>query len=217
MLLFFQCESILNDNNAILKRAYREKAIEFYASGVSSQRINGTIQPTKPEYAFDQIDKRYDWCSNCGKHQKDFPWIIFSIKNHIMNLEGYFLKAGCCYDGCCCYDESKRCCECCLFSWSFQISNDNITWKTIHKVERDYELHHCREKTFKFTEVHKAKFARLIQDETCYGDPPCIALNKIELIGNYEGGMPIVNDPGEIENDEDDVSIIGHISKNSMH
>ncbi|EAX92343.1 hypothetical protein TVAG_444790 [Trichomonas vaginalis G3] len=190
--------------------------VEVYTSGSSKQFINGTLQTTKPEYPINQINKKYDWCSNCGRSYSEHPYAIYTLKNKMMNINGYYLKAGCCGDiesECCCYEDASYCCHCCLYSWSLQISNDNKTWKTIHKVEKDYDLRRCRDKTFKFSEQHTCRYVRLIQDEPCPGDPPCIGLNKIELIGSIEGISDFVSE--EIENEEDDVSIIGHISKNN--
>ncbi|EAY03222.1 hypothetical protein TVAG_421100 [Trichomonas vaginalis G3] len=220
MNLFLLCEDILTESNSILRQSYKYGMVEYSTSGSASQRINGTIQLTKPEYAFDQVEKKYDWCSNCGRHSKDLPWITFSIKNSKMHINGYFLKAGCCGDKdvteCCCIDETYYCCFCCLYSWSLQISNDNITWKTVHKVEKDYDMKIGKEKVYKFSEAHTAKYVRLIQDEACPGEPPCIALNKIELIGTIDGN-PYVDDlSDQFGSDEDDVSIIGHIAKNKV-
>ncbi|EAY15017.1 hypothetical protein TVAG_019170 [Trichomonas vaginalis G3] len=214
MLNFLIAENIRNDGNSILKQVYRYQNVEYYVSGSSRQYINGSKQMTKPEYAFDQMDKKYDWCSNCGKSVSDHPWLILGVKSRMMKLDGYYLRAGCCYSGCCCED-TGYCCECCLFSWSFQISNDNVTWNTIHKVEKDYEMRNCKEKTYTFSQSYTAKYARIIQDETCYDEPPCIALNKIELIGSIEGN-DIVDDRLNIDVDDDDVSIIGHISKANL-
>ncbi|EAY07933.1 hypothetical protein TVAG_064810 [Trichomonas vaginalis G3] len=73
----------------------------------------------------------------------------------------------------------------------------------------------CHQKTYNFDKSYSAKFVRMIQDESCPGELPCIAINKLDLIGEIETG----ND-NEDENfvsyhdDDDDVSIIGHISKN---
>ena len=216
MILNLLCENILTESNSIFKKAYKNQDIEVYVSGSSSQYINGSRQVTKPEYSFDQIEKMYDWCSNCGKNQDDHPWAVYSIKNKKIKISGYYLKSGCCGDDeniCCCLDYTY-CCECCLYSWSLQISNDNVTWKTVHKVEKDKEMRRCKEKTYKFSETYNTKYVRLIQDESCPGDPPCIALNKIELIGSIENEDGLIFE--DQENEEDDVSIIGHISKNKM-
>lgn len=214
MLNFLISETLITDANAILKKAYANNWIEYSVSGSSSQLINGSIKKTKPEYAFDQIDKSYDWCSNCPDTYDEHPFMILSVKNKKMNLQGYYLKAGCCDTSrCCCYETVSYSCMCCLFSWSFQISEDNSTWTTIHKVEKDYDLRECKEKTFHFSKPYQARYIRLIQDEACPGDPPCIALNKIELIGGIDGDDSQFG--SDYDNDEEDVSIIGHISKNA--
>ena len=67
----------------------------------------------------------------------------------------------------------------------------------------------------KFSETYATKYVRLIQDEPCPGDPPCIALNKIEIIGSVEGSNNYILEDFNLENEDDDVSIIGHISKNA--
>lgn len=76
-------------------------------------------------------------------------------------------------------------------------------------------MRRCKDKTYKFSEIHHAKYIRLIQDDTCYDDPPCIALNKIEFIGNIIGDGFSMDDFAE--DNEDDVSIIGHMSRNNVH
>lgn len=132
-----------------------------------------------------------------------------------MQLSGYYLKSGCCGAGeCCCEDVSAAyCCDCCLYSWSLQISDNNETWKTIHKVEKDVEMRRCKEKTFKFSNTFSAKYVRLLHDESCQGDPPYLVVNKFELIGTKGFG---ITDDQSVEGDEDDISIIGHILKH-MH
>lgn len=150
MIFSFLCESLLSDSNSILKNAYRQGIIEFSVSGSSSQWINGSLQKTKPEYAFDQLDKSYDWCSNCERSKDEHPYLILSVKNQVMHVSGYYLRAGCCKDNeCCCQDVSTNyCCECCLYSWSIQISDNNQTWKTIHNVEKDLDMCRCKEMTY---------------------------------------------------------------------
>lgn len=215
--MFFICEQLLSDSTSILKNAYKSNLIQYSVSGSSSQRINGSVVKTKPEYAFDQVEKKYDWCSNCPTNYKEHPYIVLSVKQKVMRLQGYFLRAGCCgtsLERCCCLENYRYCCRCCLYSWSFQISNDNSTWTTVHKIEKDREMEFCNEKTYKFSQEYSAKYVRLIQDEACPGDFPCLALNKIELIGKYEGGGDLEDEYLQMDTDEDDVSIIGHISKN---
>lgn len=212
-MIFLFLESLRSDARSILKTMYPQGMVEYWVSGSSMQYINNTKQRTKPEYAFDQVEKKYDWCTNIGKSNTDFPWIILSIKNHKMKLSGYTLRSGCCQSGCCCETE-KYCIECYLFSWSFQISDDNETWVEIHKGDKEYEMTRCKEKTFMLNYPQTAKYVRIIQTGTCYGDPPCFALNKVELIGDLERHET----PEEklVEPDDEDISIIGYISRNKI-
>lgn len=224
MILLFLVSTVSNDDQstAIFKSAIKEGIIQYTASGSSKQRINGSFELTKPEYAFDQIDKTYDWCSNCGASSTDFPWIQFSLTKRKIELTSYYIKSGCCssYYRCCCEDKGHRCCECCLYSWQLQISDDNKTWTPVHSVEKDYSMRRCRDKKYTLDSTYTTRFVRLIQTEACPGDPPCIALNKIELYGkiiNDDGSVPIEEDFVSYHDDDDsDVSIIGHISRNNI-
>ncbi|EAY21072.1 hypothetical protein TVAG_173300 [Trichomonas vaginalis G3] len=205
----------ITESNAIFKRVHSQNKIVISASGSSKQYINGSIQLTKPEYAIDPIDKSYDWCSNCGRSSTDFPWIIFSLEKAKIKLEKYYLRAGCCYDGCCCEDLSY-CVRCCLYSWALQISNDNKTWKDVHKVDKDESMEYCAEKTYQLSETYTAKYFSIIQTEACPGEPPCLCLNKVEFFGDIiaDDGIGEIDDFVSYHDDDDDVSIIGHISKN---
>lgn len=205
------------ESNGIFKKVYNDKIIVLDASGSSKQNINGSAQYTKPEYAVDPVDKRYDWCSNCLKNYEEHPWITFSLKSRKFKINGYFVRCGCCYDGCCCVDEGYGCVYCCLYSWSLQISDDNKTWTDVHRVEKDYEMRFCKEKTYKLDKEYVAKYVRLIQNQPCPGDPPCISLNKIEFFGDVvpDGNIPEDEIMASSDDDSDDVSIIGHITRNN--
>ncbi|EAX98683.1 hypothetical protein TVAG_432330 [Trichomonas vaginalis G3] len=187
-------------------------------SGSSKQRINGTKQMTKPEYSIYPWDKRYDWCSNYGKSYDEHPYITYYLKSKKMKFNGYFVRCGCCYEGCCCDDENNGYCfDCCLYSWSLLISDDNKTWTEVHRVDKDNTMKFCNEKTYNLDKTYTAKYVKIIQNEHCPGFPPCISINKFELYGD------IIHDDGMINEEEfvsfhdvdEDVSIIGHISRNS--
>lgn len=211
-LAFSLCSSV--EVNGIFKRHYNDKIIVIDVSGSSKQDINGTIQLTKPEYAILPWDKRYDWCSNCGKTYDEHPWIIFSLDNRQMKINGYFIRAGCCYENrCCCDDGVYYCIECCLYSWSLQVSDDNKTWTEVHKIDKDRNMRRCAEKEYKFDKEYTARYVRLIQNERCPGNPPCLAINRIELYGDVVGENN-AEDFVSFHDDDEDVSIIGHISKN---
>ena len=107
------------------------------------------------------------------------------------------------------------CVHCCLYSWSLQISNDNKTWETVHKISKDDSMRDCKDSTYTLDKSYTTKYVRLIQDEACPGEPPCLAINRVELLGD------IISDNSQSEeeefvsfhDDDDDVSIIGHISR----
>lgn len=214
MFFIFSFFTSSEEFTGIFKKHFNENIIVIDASGSSYQDINGSKQRTKPEYAIEPFDKMYDWCSNCGLTYDFHPWITFSLQNKKMRINKYFLRFGCCYEGCCCA-EYGYCVDCCMYSWSLQISDDNKTWKEIHRVEKDYDTRNCNEKTYKLDDEYTGKYLRIIQNEPCPGSPPCIAINKIDFFGDVlnENDM-IENDFVSFHDDDDDVSIIGHISKN---
>lgn len=213
MFSFLFYFSVSETTQEVFKQVFNDNIIKIEVSGSSKQRINGSMQMTKPEYAIYPWSKRYDWCSNCGKTYDEHPWITFSLDKHKFKFSGYYLKAGCCdYNGCCCEDYGY-CIDCCLYSWSLQVSEDNNTWTTVHKVEKDSEMRRCNEKTYKFDKEYITSYIRLIQDEHCPGWPPCLAINQIEFHGvalGDDGSEDFIS----FHDDDDDVSIIGHISKN---
>ncbi|EAY16284.1 hypothetical protein TVAG_423370 [Trichomonas vaginalis G3] len=82
---------------------------------------------------------------------------------------------------------------------------------------KDEKMRRCKENTYNLDKTYEAKYVRLIQNEACPGDPPCIALNKFELFGDIISEDSNVHDDDFVsyhDDDDDDVSIIGHISKN---
>ncbi|EAX96412.1 hypothetical protein TVAG_493540 [Trichomonas vaginalis G3] len=215
----FVRNSFSNEINGIFSKVYNKKTIVYDVSGSSRQNINGTMQLTKPEYAIYPWNKDYDWCSNCGHSYSEHPYISFSIKDQNFKFNSYFIRAGCCYGRCCCEEDySRYCVNCCLYSWSLQISDDNKTWKEVHRIEKDRNMRRCNEKTYNLDGTYEAKYVRIIQNEPCPGDPPCLAINRFDLIGDLtEFNQNKENeDFVSYHDDDDDVSIIGHISKNKI-
>ncbi|EAY19908.1 hypothetical protein TVAG_130160 [Trichomonas vaginalis G3] len=199
----------------IFSKVYNDKIIVIDASGSSKQYINGTKQLTKPEYSIYPWTKEYDWCSNCGRSYDENPYITYSLQNKKIKISGYFVRCGCCYHGCCCEDDYFDCFDCCLYSWSLQISDDNRTWKEVHRVDKDDTMRRCNEKSYTLDKEYATKYIRLIQNDPCPGFPPCIAINKLEIYGDILNADNSQDDEFvSYHDDDDDVSIIGHISKN---
>lgn len=207
------CLVYARTTNGILEKLYNDNIINVAASGSTHQYINGSKQLTKPEYSIFPWNKSYDWCSNFFKEDNK-PWISINLKNRKIKLNGYFIRVGCCYKRQCCCLENDYCVDCCLYSWALQISNDNHTWTDVHKVEKDSSMRTCAEKQYKLDKEYEARYVRVIQTDPCPGEFSCIALNRFDILGET------INDDNAEENfvsyhdDDEDISIIGHISRN---
>lgn len=199
----------------IFSKVYDDKIIMIDVSGSSRQHINGSSVLTKPEYAIYPWNKEYDWCSNCYYQYSSHPWISFSLKGKKFKINGYFIRCGCCYTRCCCEDEKYGCFDCCTYSWALQISDDNQTWTDAHKIEKDESMKRCNEKSYDLGKTYTAKYVRLIQLQPCPGYPPAISINRFELFGEVVSDDSL-NEENFVSyhDDDEDVSIIGHISKN---
>lgn len=212
-MFFFFAFSLCGDVDGILKKVFYDHIIEYQVSGSSSQDINGTRQITKPEYAIEPITKVYDWCSNCGKTYDEKPWIMLWLKNRQMKFNSYFIRCGCCYTGCCC-EEYGYCVKCCMYSWSVLISDDNRTWTEVHRVDKDSDMRRCNERSYKLEKEYTARYVKIVQTQPCPGYPPCLAINRFDLLGSIIKDGESMEDAIIFHDDDEDVSIIGHISRN---
>lgn len=182
-----------------------EGLVEVDASGSIGQFYNGSCHMTDPNHMVDSTTRKTDWCSNIAKNKKDMPWLMTTIKDKTMKLTGYGIRSGCCYYGCCCEDDRDTYCCCWIYSWALQGSNDNITWKNLHVVEKDNKFYSCINRVYDITINEFYKYIRLVQLEPWPGCEPCICLNKFELYGTTDDRGSVT-----IDSDNDDsVSIIG--------
>ena len=161
-------------------------------------------------------DKNLDWCSNIASPGKnsEMPWISFSYPKKSMRLTGYAVRNGCCRYSCCCDATTGKvidyyCC-CRLYSFSLQGSNDNRTWKTIHKIEKANDFYRCTYKIFEFQKTEPFNYIRFVLDEEWPGCPKCMQINQIELYGNIHDSYSFSSFE---DNDEETVSIIGKIKR----
>ena len=172
---------------------------------------------TSPNMTLGKDDKLVDWCSNIAKkgEGEGKPWISYRIKNKRIRANGYAIRSGCCYYACCCIDDSSiydiDCC-CSLFSYSLQISDNNMTWKTIHSVQEDQKFWACTNRVYKFDKVEEFTFVRLVLDKQRQYCENCFALNRFEIYGEAINGNGDYIPDGEDEGDES-VSIIGKINR----
>ena len=131
-----------------------------------------------------------------------------------MKISGFSVRNGCCRYYCCCEDSDKildyGCC-CVLYSFSLQGSNDNITWKTLYKVEKEKEFWACMYKTYELEkETESYALIRLVQDDPYPDCPYCMQLNQVELYGSTIVSEYYFSD---LDDNDESVSIIGKIKR----
>ena len=187
--------------------------LKIASSGSIGQYYSGKCHPTYPNFTVAHNSKS-DWCSNIASFDDPMPWISFSLKNKAIKVTGYSLRNGCCWYDCCCLDDNHRydydfCC-CRLYSFSFQGSNDNTTWTTIHKVENDNEYWVCLFKTFTFPKTQPFSYLRLVLDDPYPGCPKCLQINEIQIYGEEVHSL---NDFESDDDNEESVSIIGKVKQ----
>ena len=216
-MLFFlsvQYAKFPQRSDAILTKPKTSPLIE--ASGSSGIFYQDKCLPTYPNETLTD-NFQTDWCSNVypdGSDKK--PWIIFSIPHKLMKLTGYSVRNGCCYYDCCCEIESGKifdlgCC-CRLYSFSLHGSNDNITWKEIHKIEQEKNLRWCNFRTYEFPITESFKFIKFQMDQPWPGCSFCLQINQFELYG--ETIQSFSYDLFENDENEESVSIIGKVKSN---
>ena len=199
--------------DALLSNTKSDKIIVAASGSLGLYKGSGKSDPTYPNQTL-QVDEKIDWCSNIASSE-DFPWIEYSFAHKAVKLTGYSIRNGCCYYDCCCDPDTGKiidyyCC-CALYSFSLEGSNDNKTWKTIHKVEKDSRFYRCETKTYTLSEKSESfLFIRFRLDESIPGCPRCLQINQIELYGEQINSFAY----DSFENDEDNeesISIIGKV------
>ena len=197
--------------DAILKNS--KDILHVDASGSLGMKKNGKCIKSFPNQTL-VGDKMSDWCSNIAKSPNNKPWISYSLQGKGMRVSGYSVRSGCCAYLCCCIDDATDidycCCE--LYSFSLQGSNDNRTWKIIHKVEKEKEFWNCKTMTYNFDMTESFRYIRFVQDEKKPYCSFCMALNQFELYGEIVSNDGINYAIGDDDNEES-VSIIGKINK----
>ena len=198
-------------------RSQGSDSVHVESSGSLGYYYDGKCHATFPNSTL-KADERLDWCSNVAKKESGGPWITYSLKNKKMKLTGYSLRNGCCrYTDCCCIDDNTfideasigYCC-CRLYSYEIQGSNDNRTWKTIHKVDEKNDFYYCKFETFEFQETEAFQYVRLTQTKEFPGCPFCMAINEIDFYGETTDSYGLYDD---IADNDESVSIIGKIKR----
>ena len=202
--------------DAIFETLYKNNEVISFSSGSIGFYKKGKCHLTSPNMTIGNDDDSFDWCSNIAKPEngEKMPWIAYRVKNKRIRASGYAIRSGCCRYECCCLSDSyyvnSYCC-CALSSYSLQASDDNVTWRTIHKVENEVNFYTCTNRVFEFDKVEEFTFVRFTLDKPYKRCPNCFALNRFEVFGETIKSYQSEN---EDENDES-VSIIGKINKNN--
>ena len=203
-------------NNAIFANEMKKNTdiVETHVSGSLGLYYSGKCHKTYPNQTLFS-DEKQDWCSNIGKSKEAKPWITYNLKGKSMKISGYSIRSGCCWYTCCCVDDDTMvdgyCC-CRLYSFSLQGSNDNKTWKTIHKVEKDNNFWECKANTYELKNNNEQfMFLRILLDEQLPGCKFCMQINQIEFYGDVIDSQFA----GSFESDDNDesVSIIGKVDR----
>ena len=162
--------------------------------------------------------EEHEWCSNIAKDKNDpaaNPFIQYSLKGKQMIINKYTVRNGCCKYDCCCTEGDgiiDQFCCCTLYSFSLRASNDNLTWKTLHKVEKDKTIRFCEIKTYELNEEYGPfTYLRLVLDEEWPNCLKCMQVNQIEFYGRTVNSAYGYSENAD---DEESISIIGRVKKN---
>ena len=198
--------------------AQKKESVSIQTSGNLGYYKDGKCHMTHGNETIES-DEFSDWCSNIAENKNDpkqNPWIQYSLKGKQMKISRYSVRNGCCrYYTCCCEEENGKitdygCC-CLLYSYSLLASNDNVTWKVIHKVEKDRSFDYCGTKTFELEKISEPyTYFRFVLDEEWPSCPKCMQINQIELYGETIGSGYIFS---ESNDDDESISIIGRVKK----
>lgn len=203
-----------NRKDAILQSTSKSKReIAVTSSGSLGIHYGGKCHKTFPNITLND-NEREDWCSNVGKGPSDKPWVSYEIKNSRLKLTGFAVRNGCCRYSCCCIDDENDILPCCceIYSFSLHGSNDNLTWKTIYKAEKEKNFYFCAFRTYEFPQTEAFKYVKFVLDEPYPGCPLCMQINQIELYGDFvDSELSDENDDGD-----ESVSIIGKVKRNDI-
>ena len=204
-------------SDAILSKQRSSDLVIGASGSLGVFRGDSKCHPTFPNQTLIS-DRKFDWCSNVAASPSDKPWISYQLKNKLMKLKGYSVRNGCCDYYCCCDPESGKdldfACCCRLYSYSLAGSNDNITWTTIHQIEKESSFRFCEVKTYSFdTFTQPFKYIRFVMDEEKPGCPKCMQINQIELYGEIVVSPFSTSYEGDDSENEESISIIGKVKR----
>ena len=213
ILLFFYLFKVFpRREDAIFEHSQTKPVVEASGS-LGLYYDDGKCRMTNPNETLTE-NKRSDWCSNVAKDENDHPWISYFLPGKVMKISGYSVRSGCCYYVCCCdpatgrYIDGDCCCE--LYSYSLLGSNDNKTWKTLHKIEKEV-VPFCETKTFELEQKETFRFLKFVMDEQRPGCVSCMQINQFEVYGETINSLDKFGYDSDEEDNEESISIIGKV------
>jgi hypothetical protein len=210
--MFMQYTAFQERSNSIFRKALSTKGTVYVeSSGSIGLFYGGKCHQTYGNETI-QDNENLEWCSSIAPTKDSKSWIQYSISNKAIKVAGYSLRNGCCKYICCCVDDQTDIDYCCcdLYSFSLQGSNDNRTWKVLHRVEKDNKFYHCQYKTYELDKVSDSyRYIRLVQDQEYPGCPKCMQINQIEIYGETVNANNYISE--STEDDDESISIIGKI------
>ena len=196
-------------NNALIKK--NAQIVNTHCSGSSGLYYDGKCHQTYPNETI-TFHEKMDWCSAIARDNEK-PWITYEIKGKSMKLNGFSVRNGCCWYDCCCLETGEvvdYICCCRLYSFSLHGSNDNVSWKLIHKVEKELRFYECEYKHYDFPLTESFRYIKFVMDQQRPGCPRCMQINQMELYG-----ITVDTQFSSYEDDDNDesISIIGKVTK----
>jgi hypothetical protein len=214
ILILLLYKAFPNREDAILQNLKDLSTVKVESSGSGGYYKDGKCEKTYPNATINS-DRYDDWCSLISKNNGK-PFISYSVEASKMKLTGYSVRSGCCYyyySYCTSDDEvyDYYCC-CRLYSFSLLGSNDNVTWKVLHKVENDNSFYDCQYKTYQLSNDEYYKYIKFVQDDKFPGSEYCMCLNQMEFYGSISKNGDVNMEEG-IKIEDDSISIIGKVKK----
>ena len=168
----------------VLAKLYKTGNINITSSGAVPIWFDEDWHATSAQFAVDPSKAgknglKYDWCTKCNKTAEDKQFIILDFIDKFVRIESYYIRNGCVPNSC--YCNENQCCG--LQSWELQGSVDDVTWNTLHTVNKA-NLSLCEEREFEIgSKKGVYRYVKLVQLAATDGCWSCFSINNIEING----------------------------------
>lgn len=170
----------------LLQHAASSGSLEVKVSGNSYPKGAKFDDPIDLANLYDEeSESHYDWCSNIRTEKDPLPYAEFRYERKKFVVESYTLQMGCHDKEYCCKSllENDTCVDCQLTGWLFQISNDQVKWETVSRVEDAKESLDCKVKRYRLNKKRITRYVRLIPLDN---SSQCMQFSKFDVLGLYE-------------------------------